>query len=63
MWWIYMGILEKFKRSSKKELVLSNTEMQSVENNNELQSVTNYMLADVKKDMVLSNSIAMPLSS
>lgn len=58
-----MGILEKFKRSSKKELVLSNTEMQPVENDNELQAVTNYMLADVKKDMVLSNSIAMPLSS
>lgn len=58
-----MGILDKFKKSSKKELVVNNTEMPSIENSNELQTVTNYMLADVKKDMVLSNSITMPLSS
>jgi len=58
-----MGILEKFKRSSKKELVVNNTEMKSIENNNELQTVTNYMLVDAKKDIVLSNSLAMPLSS
>lgn len=58
-----MGILDKFKRSNKKEIVVSNTKMQPIENNNKLQIVTNYMLADIKKDMVLSNSIAMPLSS